>query len=159
MFSKQEKKNIYIHFDTHTHTCLIRSASYRLQIWYERMGLGIFELLWIIAVYTWISASVSMEIYDDNAVFANDVFQVSCFEIQKINPNSNQYSRSIFILLKIVLHVGGILHLNPHNMLSFMKNILIKWQNYSRILDTKIADYIRQHEDRFFLTFCITHSD
>ena len=57
-----------------------------------------------------------MAIYDDNKVF------IDIFEIQKIAPNSNRYLRPISITLKkIMLDVGGIKHLNPHNMLSLCK--------------------------------------
>lgn len=67
-----------------------------------------------------------MAVYNDNAAFANGVFPVRSYKIQKIDANSNQYSRSIFILLKkIVLDVGGIKYLNPHNMLSSVQDIFI----------------------------------
>lgn len=65
-----------------------------------------------------------MAIYDGSKEF-EDIFEIqkiSCFEIQKTAPNSNQYLISISILLmKIMLDVGGIKHLNPHSMLSLCK--------------------------------------
>lgn len=78
---KVREKNICIHFDIHIHTCLIRSASYHQPTWYKGIGFGLLALLWIVGVYTWISALVSLAIYDDDEVFANDIFPVGCFEI------------------------------------------------------------------------------
>lgn len=45
-------ENIYIHFDIHIHTCLIRNASYHQLTWYKGIGFGLLALLWIVGVYT-----------------------------------------------------------------------------------------------------------
>ena len=89
-------------------------------------------------------------LYDD-AVFTDMSFY-KLFEFHKIDPNWDQYSRSIFISLKTVLYGSSIKHLNRY-MLCIVQKIFINSQTYHKILGLEDSWLHRQHEDTYSLIF------